>query len=134
MPVDMWEATLNPPKPEPPQGETVDEAFDRMRADSARRTPLQLLPATARRSRAASRTQRRARLQDDVEHMTEEEVEALEQRLAARPALAGRGGRNASRTRAGGREPRARRDSPHWRRKRFGCWWWRPGLPPHRSY
>ena len=78
LPVDMWEAILNPPnrEPEPSQGETVDEAFDRMRAESARRTPLQLVPATARRSRAASRTQRRARLQDDVEQMSEEQLTA----------------------------------------------------------
>ena len=43
LPVDMWESILNPcnREPEPPQGETVDEAFDRMRAESARRTPLQ---------------------------------------------------------------------------------------------
>ena len=52
--------------------------------ESARRTPIQLTSATARRARPVSRTQRRARLQDDVEHMTEEQLEALEQRLAAR--------------------------------------------------
>ena len=86
LPVDMWEAVLNPPnrEPAPHQGETVDEAFDRMRAENIRPTSVQLTPAAARRTRAASRTQRRARLQDDVDHMSEEQLLALEERLAAR--------------------------------------------------
>ena len=67
-----------------PQGEPVDEFFDRIRVESARRTPIQLTSASARRARPVSRTPRRARLQDDVQHMTEEQLEALDARLVAR--------------------------------------------------
>ena len=86
LPADVWEAVLNPPnrEPAPHQGETVDEAFERMRAENMRPTSVQLTSAAARRTRVASRTHRRARLQDDVDQMSEEQLAALEERLAAR--------------------------------------------------